>query len=176
MATLKGIEPTVIEKTIAPIKGMAEQAAKAVPQELEALAKEAGKYKNADEFVTAIWNKLNKEKTNVPGFPDGGIRDASSAVAKYLGQLDKGGYPTKGWFDSFKDFYIQNAGKAEQAIKTAGGTAEDLLNKRNALEKLRYANPGDEKIANAIKKLDTQISEISERRKSNSEASKNQNG
>jgi len=150
----------VIDQHIFKLAEQTAEQAKAVPQELEVLAKEAGKYKNADEFVTAIWNKLNKEKTNVPGFPDGGIRDASSAVAKYLGQLDKGGYPTKGWFDSFKDFYIQTAGKAEQAIKTAGGTAEDILKRRDALEKLRYANPGDEKIANAIKKLDTQISEI----------------
>ncbi|MFA5232068.1 MAG: LPD38 domain-containing protein [Candidatus Paceibacterota bacterium] len=46
----------------------------------------------------------------------------------------------------------------KSAAKEIVGGAEDLLARRNALEKLRYANPGDEKISSAIKKLDSEIS------------------
>lgn len=45
----------------------------------------------------------------------------------------------------------------KSSVKEIVSGADDLLARRNALEKLRYANPGDEKISNAIKKLDSEI-------------------
>lgn len=54
MATLKGIEPTVVEKAITPAKEAAEKAVKAIPAELKTLATEAGKYKTAEDFSKTL--------------------------------------------------------------------------------------------------------------------------
>ncbi len=54
---------------------------------------------------------------------------------------------------------------AGQAAKKVGESAEDILNKRNTMEKLRDANPADEKIASAAEKLDSQINEASKAEK-----------
>ena len=104
--TIKGIKP------VEPIKP--------IPKELEPLAVEARKYKSAEEFRQGMWKKINIDKTIIPGFlkgtKEGSIRDANLAISKMLGQTEiKAGkvYATKGWFDTFKDFYTQTTNKGE---------------------------------------------------------------
>src|SRR3990167_2946723 len=43
------------------------QAPTGVPKELEPLAQEAKKYKTPDEFLQAMWNRVNIEKKPLPG-------------------------------------------------------------------------------------------------------------
>jgi len=139
-------------------KYLPEKIAKAVDNMYSAVS-HAG---TADQVDLAIMNSLH----------DAGISEA--AARKVIGNSNK--------FDAAMDIVISKGlkekgydalvlenvykGKVidQHIFRLAGDSADktvkasDLLKKKDALEKLRYANPGDEKITNAIKKLDSDIS------------------
>ena len=75
------------------------------PKSLQPLAEWARTFPDAKTFVDAAWLRINIEKRPLPGTKKRGVTPTDCKIAKYLRQTDKWGFPTKGWFDSFADFY-----------------------------------------------------------------------
>ncbi len=141
--------------------------------------------KAAEDMYTAVGNAGTTDQMDIVimnGLHDAGINEASAR--KVIGNSNKfdaamdliisKGLKEKG----YDALVLENVYKGkvidQHIFKVAEETAEkvakvasssllnevsQLLTKKQSLEKLRYANPGDEKIASAVKKLDSQIAE-----------------
>jgi len=141
---LKDVTKPLLSKLALPKPKSAQAGLYDVPKELQPLAKEASKYKTADEFVTAMWNKINKENGKIPGFEkpsiEGDVRDAHMAISKLFGETKIIGgneYPSGqgGWFDSFAKFYEKTKGNVAQQPAGLYDTLQPLADRAKTMSK-----------------------------------------
>ncbi len=111
-----------------------------------------------------LWQKVAKQ---AGAFGEKEV-NMDKAISDWLKVRGYGGIEVKG-FGAKGETYISVFDPKNIEVKTAKALAvapgkvspqvEQLQLKKDALEKLRYANPGDDKIVRAIKKIDDQIAQ-----------------
>lgn len=67
------------------------------------LYKEAKKYDKGEDFVNAVWQRINIKKKKLQGKLD--LSQANLNIAKLTNNLDKWGYSNVGWFEGFGNLH-----------------------------------------------------------------------